>query len=156
MLQDPCEVCRSAATCRLKLNCSRYLRYQEALRQQDEDEVNLRRCRGIAKTTPEFMSGAFRKSNEKAAREHPWIPAEEVPKTTTLPEPAQEEENIMNENVTISPAVEAAKRAMQRVVDLQKLRSEKDTPVVRGLFIDLSTRLLNDELMAAELEGGNE
>lgn len=42
MLQDPCEVCRSANSCRLKLNCSRYLRYQEALRQQNEDEANVK------------------------------------------------------------------------------------------------------------------
>lgn len=209
MLQDPCEVCRSASTCRLKLNCSRYLRYKEAQREQAEDEENLQRCRIIAFTTPQFATEAFRKQNEKAALEHPWKPAADVmatynridpvraqqlyaegltdlemaeclgvsqmavckwrkkqdlrpnkksasaqieTTTTTLPEPAQEEETIMSENLTTNPAMEAAKGAMQRIVDLQKLRSEKDSPTVRGLFIDLSTNLLKDELMALETE----
>lgn len=89
MIQDPCEVCRSASTCRLKLNCSRYLRYKEALREQAEDEANLRRCRGVAKTTPEFMSKAFREANKRAAQEHPWRPAEEVMAARSKIEPVR-------------------------------------------------------------------
>lgn len=62
----------------------------------------------------------------------------------------------MNENLTNNPAVEAAKRAAQRIVSLQRFRSEKDSPAVRGLFIDLSVSLLRDELMAAEYDSERE
>lgn len=155
MLQDPCEVCRSASTCRLKLNCSRYLRHQEALQRQEEDAREFRKCQ-LAKTCDPALPLTVKASWKLAAQAYPWRPAAEIPKTTTLPEPAQEEETIMNENLTNNPAVEAAKRAAQRIVSLQRFRSEKDSPAVRGLFIDLSVSLLRDELMAAEYDSERE
>ena len=138
MIQNPCEVCKVASSCRLKLNCSRYLGYRRALEQEKEDARELSRCE-LARTC-DPLPETVRTSWEQAAREHPW---------------KKKEDKSVSDMTTTPPGIaqDSTDMTLLRIQSLLALRRPEDSLEIRDSFTNLATSILREAL---DMEWANE
>lgn len=69
---DPCRMCGRRTSCRLPLNCGRYLQYRRELERRREDKAELRRCALGGEAIAEDMTPASKKRYRAMAQALPW------------------------------------------------------------------------------------